>query len=132
MIRHIIIFFAFSASLFAVDTNIAKELSNNAVDTYNLLISLGRGMRWIFALLPVAVSFLSISKDISEIRKSKEMMQQDTGLKGEDIFVIAYHIVLVFISCYIIYGIFGLTYANASSMNEVWSVLVVDFWRGIL
>ena len=130
--KKVIISFLVLVASSAWGADVVGDLQSNAAKLFDTLVTLFHNTKWIFAIMPVAASFMAISKDISKIRESQQnMMQQEPVLKGEETANIAFHAILVLISFYIIYGVFGMTYADASSFGEMWDSLVMSFWRSI-
>jgi len=127
------LFAIFSSSLVFAEDKLVTELSSNAANLYTTLVLMLQNFRWVFAIFPIVAIVISIAADFNKITESKEMMQQqDRPIKGDELTGMVIHVVSVLVGFYIIYGIFGLTYADASSMGQMWTVLVTSFWGGLI
>ena len=90
---------------------------------------------WIFALIPVLILGLAVVGAMKKIEKERELHRQRqyksadtlTGMEGVGIMV--GHAVIAVLTVYLIYGTFGVVYADANGFNEVWIKLVTNVWR---
>lgn len=130
MIKKILfLLFLFAVSLQA---GMVENLQAQAVNVFNALVNFFHSIRWVFAILPVFAAVMVLTKGIAKLKEEKTQQMQSMKPSFDDVSKLVFSVGAVFLSFFILYGIFAITFANANSMQEAWSVLVNSFWREIL
>ena len=125
--------FAYSSSGGSASDPYVLYLQSAWMDLFSLFDS----FKWLFGLAPLILTLHAYNQAKKKIVKESEQSQGAMGQKGdagssiEGLRTIVTYLVITILSLYVIYGVFGRVYAGSSSFDEVWKILVFDFWRSI-
>ena len=116
-----------AASLYAGED--FTQLSDAGTDSKEVLQSAIKAWIWITALIPFALSFFLFAKvkEYQERQEEQGQYQPKLAKYGSLIAAIAGGFLIMFI----VYGILGAALFD-KSFGEMWSALVVDFFKSIL
>ena len=104
-------------------------------DSWMSFFHLIDGFKWLLAIAPMLLAGWAIGQAKRRIIKMGESGMGGPGQQGGEGYAIdgvkiyTSYIVGSVISLYIIYGTFGVVYADATSYSQVWDELVMKFWK---
>ena len=116
-----------AASLYAGED--FTQLTNAGTDSREVVQSSIKAWIWVTALIPFALSFFLFAK-VKEYQERQEEQGQHQPKVAKYATLIG-AIIGGFLIMFLVYGIFGAVLFD-KSFGEMWSALVVDFFKNIL
>ena len=114
----------------------AAELVTYLKEAYNGAFDFAHAFLWILAVIPVFAVFLAEKSAMDRLHhefEQKDRGREFGGRAGMDLdstFIMVGYAVGAVLAVFLIYGIFGMVYADQASLSDGWSKLVVNVWRG--
>ena len=89
-----------------------------------------KGWQWLFAFLPFGVGIGLVLATKNYLEAKDEQSNGQSEPKASRYFKLILAFIVGVIAVYIVYGVFGMAFAN-KGFGEMWDELVTDFWKRV-